>query len=232
MTDLQAWGWEWAKTAHRDQLEFKSGKQGETPIFELMLETANSPDERVTVGPFEDAVRRVSVGRVLLRTIDRDVQSFFPVAEVRGKKFEGTWKFRGVNRIHGEKGLAHTAVGMFSSHPLHHTAPMIGAFLPEYPKIGARLNPFSDYQVALELLPTHGVNLGTAKENSPKEIAPFEGEKREWFVKLKGVVTEVRPTYVLLDCGMPVFIECKGFLNLAEGESLKAEGALYAYLEP
>jgi len=230
--DLQAYGWEWAKKAHLDQLEFKSGKKGEQTLFEMMLETANSPDERVVAGPFEDAVRRVSVGRVILRTMDRDVQSFFPVAEVGGKRFQSKWKYRSVNRVIGDKGKAHSAVGMFSQHPMHHSAPMIGAFLPDFPRYGEKLKPFSDYQVAMEFLPVHGVNMGTAKENTVREMLPLEGEKREWFVRLRGTVKEVRPTYVLLDCGAPVFIECKGFLNLAEGESLKAEGALYAYVEP
>ncbi len=232
MTDLQAWGWDWVKRAHLDQIEFKTGRQGETPAFELMSETANSPDERVGAGAFRDSVKRVSVGRVVLRTLENDVQSFFPVAEVRGSKFTARWKFRSANRIIGDAGKAHSAVGMFSSHPLHHTAGLIGAFLPEYPRFADRLEMFSDYKIAMELLPTHGVNLGTAKENSPKELVPMEHEKLDWFVRLKGVVTEVRPTYVLLDCGVPVFIECKGFLNLAEGEALKAEGALYAYPEP
>ncbi len=230
--DLQAYGWDWAKKAHLDQLEFKSGKKGETALFELMLEVANSPDERVGAGGFEDAVKRVSVGRVVLRTIDQDVQSFFPVAEVGGQKFRSAWKYRGANRIIGHKAKAHSAVGMFSQHPLHHVAPLIGAFMPDFPKYGDRLKAFTDYDVALELLPTHGVNLGTAKETAVKELFPLEGEKREFFVKLRGTVLEVRPTYVLVDCGVPVFIECKGFLNLAEGESLKAEGALYAYVEP
>ena len=230
--DVQAFGWEWAKKAHLDQLEFKSGKKGETPLFEMMLETANSPDERIGAGGFEDSVKRVSVGRVVLRTIDRDVQTFFPVAEVGGSKFQSRWKYRGANRIIGDKGKAHSAVGMFSQHPLHHTAPLIGAFLPHFPKYCDKLKTFTDYPVALEFLPTHGVNMGTAKENTIREILPLEGEKREWFVKLRGTVTEVRPTYILLDCGVPVFIECKGFLNLAEGESLKAEGALYGYVEP
>jgi hypothetical protein len=230
--DLQAYGWEWAKKAHLDQLEFKSGKKGETPLFEMMLETANKPDERVECGSFEDAVKRVSVGRVVLRTIDKDVQTFFPVAEVGGQKFQTVWKYRGANHIIGHKAKAHSAVGMFSQHPLHHVAPLIGAFMPFYPKYGEKLRPFSDYKVALELLPTHGVNLGTAKETAIKELLPLEGEKRVWFVKLRGTVQEVRPTYILLDCGVPVFIECKGFLNLSEGESLKAEGALYAYVEP
>lgn len=230
--DIQAFGWEWAKKAHLDQLEFKSGKKGETALFEMMLETANSPDERIGAGGFEDAVKRVSVGRVVLRTMDRDFQSFFPMAEVGGKKFQSVWKYRGANRIIGDKGKAHSGVGMFSQHPLHHTAPLIGAFLPDFPRYGEKLKMFSDYPVALEFLPTHGVNMGTARENTPREIMPLEGEKREWFVRLRGTALEVRPTYILLDCGAPVFIECKGFLNLAEGESLKAEGALYGYVEP
>jgi hypothetical protein len=104
--------------------------------------------------------------------------------------------------------------------------------MPDFPKYGDKLKPFSDYKVAMEFLPTHGVNMGTAKESAVKELLPLEGEKREWFVKLRATVMEVRPTYILLDCGTPVFIECKGYLNLAEGESLKAEGALYAYVEP
>ncbi|MBM4248559.1 MAG: hypothetical protein FJ149_03845 [Euryarchaeota archaeon] len=230
--DLQAYGWEWAKRAHSDQLEFKTGKRGETALFELMLETANSPDERVSSGGFEDSIRRVSVGRVVLRTVDRDVQSFFPVAEVGGDRFQSGWKYRGASAIIGHKGLAHSAVGMFSRHPLHHSEPLISAFLPDFPRYGGKLKPFTDYNVAFELLPVHGVNMGTAKQGSPRELHPLEGEKREWFVRLRGTVTEVRPTYILLDCGAPVFIETKGFLNLTEGESLKAEGALYAYIEP
>jgi hypothetical protein len=231
MTDIQAWGWDWVKIAHLDQLEFKTGRHGETPVFELMTETANSPDERVGSGGFTDSVKRSSVGRLVLRTLENDVQTFFPVAEVGGAKFRSRWKFRSASRIIGDGGKAHSAVGMFSAHPLHHTVPLIGAFLPDYPRLADKLKVFSDYQVAMELLPTHGANLGTARENTPKEIVPLEGSKREWFVKLKGVVTDVHPTYILLDCGVPVFIECKGFLNLAEGETLKAEGALYAYPE-
>ena len=158
--------------------------------------------------------------------------AFFPVAEVGGAKFRSTWKYRGANAILGDKGKAHSAVGLFSRHPHHQAGPLIGAFLPDFPRCAGKLKPFSDYPVALELLPTHGVNMGTAREGTPREIHPLEGQKREWFVRLRGTVTEVRPTYIMLDCGAPVFIECKGFLNLTEGESLKAEGALYAYIEP
>ncbi len=230
--DLQAYGWDWAKKAHLDQLEFKSGRKGESALFELMLETANSPDEKIGTGAFQDAVRRVSVGRVVLRTKDGDVQTFFPRAEVGGARFRSSWKYRGANLIIGDKGRAHSAVGMFSRHPLHHAVPLIGAFMPDFPASGDKLKPFSDYKVAMELLPAHGVNMGTAGENPVKEIHPLDAEKREWFVRVRGTVLEVRPTYILLDCGAPVFIECKGLLNLGEGESLKAEGALYAYVEP
>ena len=51
-------------------------------------------------------------------------------------------------------------------------------------------------------------------------------------MKVEGTVKRIGQTYTLLDCGKPIFIDNPRFLNLEEGNGLRAEGALYAYIEP
>lgn len=228
MVDIQGWGWEWVEQTHLDQLAQKTGISGSTPLFELMTATANKPDRKVEAGDFEDKLKGVRHGHVLLRTLDRDVQSFFPVATTDEASTMSGWKYRGVSHIFGEGGKAHGAVGSFSSHPLHHQVPLINAFMPYYPRIQSKLKFLTDYQVAMELIPTK------AERDWPVRniMEPIEGEKREFFARLEGTVKEIGETYLLLDCGKPVFIDNPTFLNLEEGNGLKAEGALYAYIEP
>jgi len=228
MVDIQGWGWEWVEKAHLDQLEFKTGISGNAPLFELLTATANKPDKKMQAGDFEDKIKKVKHGNVLLRTMDLDVQSFFPVAESTDPAVRSPWKYRGVTHIFGEEGKAHGAIGSFSSHPLHHQAPLIYAFIPHYPRIQSKLRFLTDYPVAMELIPLKADRDWPVRNT----MEPLEGEKREWFVKLEGTVKEIGQTYMLLDCGKPVFIDDPKFLGLEEGNGLKAEGALYAYIEP
>jgi hypothetical protein len=228
MVDIQGWGWEWVEKAHLDQLEVKTGIKGKEALFELMTSTANTPDRKEQVGDFEDKLKNVRNGKVLLRTLDLDVQSFFPIADTPDPALRSPWKYRGVSHIFGEGGKAHGAVGSFSSHPLHHQSPLIFAFIPNYPRIQPKVRFLTDYPVAMELIPSK------AERDWPVRniMEPLDSEKREWFVKLEGTVKEIGPTYTLLDCGKPVFIDSGKFLNVEEGNGLKAEGALYAYFEP
>lgn len=228
MTDIQGWGWEWVEKTHLDQLELKTGLKGNTTLFELLTATANTPDKKVQTGEFMDAVKNVKTGKVILRTLNRDVQTFFPVSDVSDPAVRTPWKYRGVTRIFGEAGLAHSAIGSFSSHPLHHKAPLIYAFIPYYPKIEAKSKFLTDYQVGMELVPQK------AERDWPvnNEMAILEGSKREWFVKVEGTVKSIGPNYTLIDCGKPLFIESKKFLGLEEGNGIRAEGALYAYFDP
>jgi hypothetical protein len=228
MVDIQGWGWEWVEKAHLDQLELKTGIKGKTALFDLMTATANSPDKKEQAGDYEDKIKKVKNGKVILRTLEKDVQSFFPVADTLDPAVRSPWKYRGAARIFGEEGKAHGAIGSFSSHPLHHKAPLIYAFIPYYPKIVSNLKYLTDYPVGLELLPSKAERDWPVKN----EMAPLEGEKREWFVKVEGTVKQIGPTYTLIDCGKPVFIDNSRFLNLEEGNGLRAEGALYAYFEP
>ena len=59
-TDVQGWGWEWIKKTHLDQLEFKTGLEGETALFTLMTQTANEPDKKQKTGDYEDKLKKVA----------------------------------------------------------------------------------------------------------------------------------------------------------------------------
>lgn len=228
MSDISAWGWDWVKKAHVDQLEFKTGMTGEQQLFTLMASVANSPDEKVRIGKFEDHIKRVGGVRLVLRMLDEDAQSFFPVTEVKAPKVMGKWKFRGVRKITGEGGLAHSAIGLFSTHKIS----PVEAFVPNYPGLEQGLKFLSDYQVAMELLPKKARRLEEPLEDSKKGIVQLSGQKKEFFATVKGTVSELGYSYVLIDAGMPVFIEKRNFQNLKLEDPVEAEGALYAYPEP
>jgi len=228
MADISAWGWDWVKKAHIDQLEFKTGLAGEQQLFTLMASVANGPDEKVMVGKFEDHVKRVGGVRLVLRMLDEDAQSFFPVTEVKAPKVMGKWKFRGVRKITGEGGLAHSAIGLFSTHKIS----PVEAFMPNYPAVEQRLKFLTDYQVAMELLPKKAKRLDEPVEDSKKGIVQVTGQKKEFTATVKGTVAELGYSYVLIDAGMPVFIEKRNFQNLKLEDPVEAEGALYAYPEP
>jgi hypothetical protein len=227
VSDIKAWGWEWIKKAHVGQLEFKTGMTGEESLFELMATVANKPDEKVPHGKFEDNVKRVDGSRLVLRLRDDDPQTFIPVSEVKGPAVMADWKFRGARKIMGEAGLAHSGIGMFST---HHIAP-VSAFIPCFPVIESKLKFLEDIPVAMELIPTSAKKL-KAKGETKKEIIALAGDDLQWHVKLRGVVQEPGYNYTLIDAGMPLFVEKRGYLNLTPGDSVEAEGALFAYPDP
>ena len=231
-TDVQGWGWEWIKKTHLDQLEFKTGIEEESALFTLMTQTANEPDKKQTTGEYGDKLKKVASGWVLLRTLNGNLQTFFPVAEDPGASAHHLWKYRGVSRFFGDGGKAHGAVGHFSSHPLHHRAPLIYAFMPYYPRIAPKLKFLTNYSASMELIPTSGKNLGSVGKDSATEIAPLGEDENDWYVKLEGRVEKAWQSFILIDCGVPVFIGSPGFLGLKEGDGVRAEGALYAYPEP
>jgi len=228
MADISGWGWDWVKKAHAEQLEFKTGMTGEQQLFTLMASVANGPDEKVPAGRFEDHVKRVGGARLVLRMHADDAQSFFPVTEVKAPKVMGKWKFRGVRKITGEAGLAHSGIGLFSTHKIT----PVEAFLPTFPVIETRLKFLSDYETAMELLPRKAKKLDEELDDSRKGIIQLTSQKKDFQASVKGTVSEVGYSYVIIDAGIPIFVEKRNWQNLKPGESVEAEGALYAYPEP